>query len=166
MDAYIYGAGAQGRVINDILIHQKKYLIKFIDDDKANWGKKINGTKVIGGYEKILKQDSSLFKVIIAFGDPRLRLSLAYKLKKNKIEFLNVIHPSAVIMDTVVMGEGNMVAANAVINSNTRIGNHAIINSGAIIEHDCILENAANISSGVLISGRVKIKAKAFFIKP
>lgn len=163
MKAYIYGSGAQGRVINDILLAQKKYLaIKFIDDDENKWGKMINNVKVVGGINYLIKQDPKTIRVIIAFGDPEKRLKLAIKLKKYEIIFLNAIYPSASIMNSVKFGEGNMIGANVVINSNAQIGNHTVINTSAVVEHDCQLENGVNISPGVVVSGRATVKKGAF----
>lgn len=163
MRIFIYGAGAQGRVINDILASRNIYKrIEFIDDNRKFWGKKINNTLVIGGLKYIEKQNSKKINVIIALGNPLNRLALAKKLKAQKITLLNAIHPSAVIAKTVIMGEGNMIGANVVINSNTIIGNNTIINTSSIIEHDCYVEDGANISSGSNLCGRVTVNRGAF----
>jgi sugar O-acyltransferase (sialic acid O-acetyltransferase NeuD family) len=163
MKAYIYGSGAQGRVINDILLAQKKYTeIKFIDDDENKWGKMINDIKIVGGIDYLIKQDLKKIRLIIAFGDPEKRLKLAAKLEKYNTVFLNAIYPSAVVMKSVKLGYGNMIGANVVINTDTHVGNHTIINTSSTIEHDCQLENGVSVSSGVIVSGRVTVKKGAF----
>lgn len=163
MKVYIYGAGAQGRVILDILDSKKLFnKIEFIDDNKVLWGKKINNIKVVGGLNHLLKQNPKKIRAFIALGHPILRLKLSKELKQLKISQINAIHPSAVVMKTAVLGEGNMIGANAVINSNTKIGSNVIINSSSIIEHDCHIEDGATVSSGSNLCGRVSVNRGAF----
>ncbi|OGK24585.1 hypothetical protein A3D76_00465 [Candidatus Roizmanbacteria bacterium RIFCSPHIGHO2_02_FULL_37_9b] len=160
---YILGAGAQGRVASDILVDTGKYkVINFIDDDTNLLGKRINGLKVIGNIKQLLRQNPAKVQVHIAIGNPVLRLSIAERIRKKGIRLMNVIHPSAVIVKSTVMGAGNMIGANAVINSNTKIGDNNIINTAAVVEHDCVIEDGTSISPKALIGGRVKLKKGAF----
>ncbi len=52
-----------------------------------------------------------------------------------------------------MLGEGNYIAASAVINAGTVIGNSCIINTGAVIEHDCGIDDFDHIAPGVTIGG-------------
>ena len=163
MKAYIFGAGAQGRIVHDILVDSGISAdILFIDEDPKLFNKSINGSKVVGDLRYLLRQDPTQAQIHIALGNPILRLRIAEKIKRHGIPLLNVIHPSAVIMETVVLGTGNMIGANVVINSNTKIGNTTIINTAAVVEHDCIIKDGASISPSVLISGSGKAEERAF----
>jgi sugar O-acyltransferase (sialic acid O-acetyltransferase NeuD family) len=163
MEIFIFGSGAQGRIVLDILRTQDNLSkISFIDDNSLLWGKNINGAIVKGGTEYLIKQDSSAFKAIIALGDPNLRKKIFNSLTEKGVQFTNAVHPSAVIMPSAKIGLGNMIFAGAIINTNSVIGNCTIINTTAVIEHDCIVEDFASISPGVQVGGRVNIKNSAF----
>lgn len=163
MKIYIYGAGAQGRVVADILMTNKKINnIEFIDDNKNLWGKKINNIKIVGGFDCLSKRSIKNYRIFIALGHPELRLKLSKRIRENRISQINVTHPYAVVTKTVTLGNGNMIGANAFINSNAKIGNNIIINNLSIIEHDCCIEDGATISSGVNLCGRVTVKQGAF----
>lgn len=163
MKAYIVGAGAQGRIVQDILVDIGNFAdILFIDEDPKLLGKRINGSKVVGDLKYLFQQDPTQIQIHIALGNPILRLRIAEKIKRHGIPLLNVIHPSAVIMETAVLGIGNLIGANVVINSNTKIGNTTILNTAAVIEHDCVIEDGVSVSPCALISGRVKVKKGAF----
>ena len=161
--AIIVGAGAHGRVILDILRHQGKYrTIEFIDDNPALWGTKVNDAPVVGGTDFLISGDGLEFPVVIAIGNNPVRLSIARKLEKANVKFMNVIHPSAVVMPTAQIGKGNMLCANSVVNSNAILHDHVIVNTGAIVEHDCILEDGVCVCPGVSMAGRIVIKEGSF----
>jgi len=163
MRAFIFGAGAHGRVILDVLRAQNQYQsIEFIDDNQTLWGEKINGAMVAGNFNYLLELERNSFRVIVAIGNPLLRLSVAKKMKENSMVQLNAIHPSAVVASTVTMGVGNMICATAVINSNTQIGNNVIINTAAVVEHDCVVADGVNVSPQACVGGRVTLKRIAF----
>lgn len=163
MKAYIYGAGAQGRVVLDILKDQGQYApIEFIDDDSALLGDEVNGTRVAGPFERVLEQERSSFAIVIAFGHPGVRMRLAAKVAEHSLPLLNAVHPSAVIAESARLGAGNMISAVAVVNSNARLGDHVIVNTAAVVEHDCVLEDFATVSPGVHVGGRTRIGRGAF----
>ena len=163
MKAVIIGAGAQGRVVRDILVDAGKFAdILFIDDNPRMFGKSMNGSKVAGDLKYLLRQNPARIQAHVALGNPVLRLRIAEKIRKQGIRLLNAIHPSAVIIKSAVIGVGNMIGANVVINSNTKIGNNTVINTAAVVEHDCLIEDGASISPCTLLSGRVKVKEGGF----
>ena len=163
MKTFIVGSGAQGRVVHDILAETRNISdILFIDEDPKLFNKSINGSKIVGDLKYLLRQNPARIQAQIALGNPVLRLHIAEKIRKKGIRLINVIHPSAVIVKSAVIGAGNMIGANAVINSNTKIGNNNIINTAAVVEHDCVIEDGTSISPKALIGGRVAIKKGAF----
>lgn len=163
MRAFIFGAGAHGRVTLDILRAQGKHkLIEFIDDNEQLWGQRINGASIVGGLNYALQQDKETFEMVVALGNPITRLTIAKKLKEHFISLLNAVHPLAVVVPTATISEGNMISAAAVINSNAVIGNNVIINTSAVIEHDCVLDDGVTVSSGCNLGGRVTVGSVAF----
>ncbi len=164
MKAFIVGAGAQGRVILDILRAQHRHhAIEFIDDNPAIEGQEINGAKVVSSLDQALSSpDIRGAEMIVALGNPDLRIAIAGRIGEQGIALMNAIHPSAVVMLSASLGCGIMIGAGVVVNTNTVVGDNAIINTGAVVEHDCQIAAGAAIGPGVHLGGRVTIGEKAF----
>jgi len=92
---------------------------------------------------------------VIAIGNNRVRKLLAERFKGPFAKAL--IHPSAIISETAVIGKGTVVMPGAIVNANARIGNHVIINSGVVIEHDCVIEDYVHISPNAALAGNVTV---------
>ncbi len=150
----VLGAGGHAKVIVDILKKNGEKNISVFDDDENKIGKEsILGILVTGAIKDIDGSNSAEY-FIVGIGNNRVRKKIVEKLDGN---YGIAIHPTAIIGEDVIIGEGTVVMANAVINSGTRIGKHCIINTGATIDHDCVLDDYVHISPGVHIGGTVKI---------
>jgi UDP-perosamine 4-acetyltransferase len=162
MKALIVGAGAQGRVILDILRAQGTYAsIGFVEEDPDLLGKTLNGALIECGLPQAL-QNLRGVELIVALGNPLRRAALSASIRASGGVLLNAIHPSAVIMPTASLGSGIMIGATAVVNSNARIHNDVIVNTGAVIEHDCVVGEAAGIAPGAQLGGRVTVGTRGF----
>ena len=161
--AFVFGAGAMGRVVLEVLQAQTCYdSIHFVDENADLWNQEINGTRVVGGLDCVCRERDGGSALITALGNPKTRLAVVRRAREKSIPFLNAIHPSAVVMPSVTLGAGTTIAALAVVTASARIGNHVIINTGAIVEHDCAIEDGATLCPGVLLNGRVRIGEGAF----
>jgi len=98
----------------------------------------------------------------IATGDNELRKK-HYELIKNYTnkEPINCIHPTAVIESSLI-GHGNLICPNAVAHIDSKIHNCTIINTGAIVEHDCEVKSFSQISPNVTLCGYVNIGEGSF----
>ncbi len=162
LKAVIVGAGAQGRVILDILRAQQRHdSIVFADENPSLWGQPVNGAAVEGALAAVLERNTGV-EVIVALGNPVVRTRVADAIRKRGVALINAIHPSAVVMPTACLGQGIMIGATAVVNSNSRVGDNVIINTGAVVEHDCDLGEAAAVSPGAHLGGRVVLGSMAF----
>lgn len=162
MNAFIIGAGAQGRVILDILRAQGRHeSITFVDDAPSLRGTEVNGAPVRIGIDEIVAPEKE-WEAIIALGNPELRIALSARLSARGFRLLNAIHPSAVVMPTVCLGQGIMIGANAVVNSNAILRDSVIVNTGAVIEHDCLIQAGAAVGPGARLGGRVRVENHGF----
>ncbi len=161
MSVLIVGCGAQGRVILDILRSAGVNDAEFLDEDSRLWEQWINGARV-RGMDAVLGGDRSKLAMIVALGNPTLRLRIGNRITTEGVRLTNAVHPSAVVAQSAKMGVGNMVGATAVVNTDATIGNHTIINTGAVVEHDCVLEDGAAVSPGAHLGGRVTLGKCAF----
>lgn len=161
-DAYIVGAGPQGRIVQDILRMGGTESIEFVDEDRALWGRAIAGATVIGGLGRLMETGASGAGVIVALGNPITRMRLIRQLQQAGIKVMNAIHPRAIVMPSVELGAGVVIHPGAVVNTGARLGDGVIVNTGAIVEHDSVLEAGVCISPGAQTGGRVEAGTNAF----
>ena len=163
MKAFILGAGAQGRVILDILRDEGGHeRIEFLDDNAAIRGTEINGARIRGTLDELLAAKPRDTGIIVALGNPLKRVAVAAKIRDAGLRLLNAVHPSAVVMPTACLGVGIMIGATAVVNTNAKVGDNVIINTGAVVEHDCVLGEGSAVSPGAHLGGRATLGSFAF----
>lgn len=158
---YIVGAGGFSREVAWLIeeINEKKptwEIMGFIDEDKENIGKKLNGYKVLGDLEYLNKQEKAY--VTIAIGNGIIREKIVKEIKNH--EFPILIHPNVIKSKLVDIGEGAIIAAGTIITTNIRIEKHVIINLDCTIGHDVILKNYTTILPSTNISGNVVVGEK------
>ncbi len=145
----LYGASGHAKVIIAILKENEITITSIIDDNPKT--DIILGNKVINTLNFDL---NTLKNTIISIGNNKIRKKLAEKLKTN---FSNAIHPKSIVSKTVLVGEGTVIMAGAIINADAKIGSHCIINTGAVVEHDCVINNFVHISPRASLAGAVQI---------
>ena len=150
----IIGAGGHGKVVANIAVLNGYKEIFFLDDDTS---KKDIGKYQIIGTTKDIGRYKNEYDFFIAIGNNQIRKKISILLLDNNIKPVSLIHPSAVIDDTVQIGYGVVIMANAVINADTMIGNNVIVNTASSIDHDCIINDYVHISPGVHVAGNVHI---------
>src|SRR5690554_3650823 len=65
-------------------------------------------------------------QVIIGVGNVTLRRRIAQDLPP-ETKYITLIHPSAILTDTTIVGEGSVIMAGAVLSCNVNLGKHTII---------------------------------------
>ena len=157
----IFGASGHAQVLIDILELMGVYRIVGIYDDSPSMiGKFIAGYPVLG----LIDSRFVANKGIIGVGVNHNRESIVAKIiqRNPDFEFVNAIHPSAVIGKNVILGEGTAVMAGSVINPNAVIGPHSIINTMASVDHDCVIEPFASVAPGAHLGGNVHVGTRTF----
>lgn len=159
-DIILLGAGGHSKVVLDAL-QLANFLVKgVVDPDLARTITLWRGINVIGNDNYLLKQNPD--KVVLVNGTGSLpfnslRKRLFDRYSEAGFEFMNVIHPSALIGTGVELDEGAQIMAGAIIQTDTRIGKNSIVNTGTFIDHDCIIGHNVHIAPGVVISGGVNV---------
>lgn len=99
----------------------------------------------------------------VAVGDNQLRKRISSALAQmTGRSAVTVIHPSAVISPTVLLGTGILVAANATLNPLVTVGEGAICNTSCSIDHECRIGAYAHIGPGAVLSGNVTVGENTF----
>lgn len=158
-DIVIIGAGGFGRevawLIEDINEKEETWnLIGFIDEDKEIHGKKLNGYKVLGGFE-YLKGKKDIYYVC-AIGNSLSRKKIIQE-KCNDLIAAKLIHPSVIMSKHIEIGNGTIICAGSILTVNLSLGNHVIVNLDCTIGHDVNVEDFVTIYPSVNISGNCNI---------
>lgn len=153
---YIIGAGGHGKVVADIAKKNKYQNIYFLDDNCVG---KIGDYQIVGTSNDIrrLCQENENACFFVAVGNNEIREKIYLMLKNIYATIPSLIHPSAVIDESVVIEEGTVVMANVVINASSKIGKGCIINTSASIDHDNVIADFVHISPGAHLAGTVTI---------
>lgn len=88
---------------------------------------------------------------LCGLGIPEVRMRVCDGLLSRGARFLKLVHPSAVVGVRAEIGEGCIVAPQAVVSVNTKLERFVVINVCAYIGHD------VRIGEGTLISGHCDI---------
>ncbi|QGM45244.1 NeuD/PglB/VioB family sugar acetyltransferase [Methylocystis heyeri] len=113
------------------------------------------------GDDEILSQVDKealyLLNAIGSVGNLTLRRIIFERFAASGFSFLSLVHPTAIVDEDVVLGEGVQIMAGAIIQTGVRIEANSIVNTGAIVDHDCLIGEHVHIAPGVSLSGGVTI---------
>ena len=155
----IYGAGGFAKEIIWLIeeinnVNKEWELLGLIEDNEENFGKKINGYKILGGKNYLETLSDDIF-ITIAIGDGNIRKKIYENFPYKKDATL--IHPSVKISSTNEIGKGSIICAGCNLTVNVVIGEHSNINLNCTVAHDCKIGDFVSVFPQVAISGNVKI---------
>jgi UDP-perosamine 4-acetyltransferase len=156
------GAGGHAKVVIEALGAIADYDVVALLDPRAELhGTAVLGVPVLGGDELLERQyDAGVRHVFIGLGGagdtgPRRRL---YELARSRgFEAVSVVHPSAVVAPSAVVGRGATILTRAVVNADARLGEDVIVNTGAVVEHDCVVGDHVHVATGALLASGVVV---------
>lgn len=149
----VAGSGGHARAMAQLL-HTLGYAITGFYDDSfdAQKDEQVLGVALIGTLDQIPNNES----LVLAVGKNDKRKAW-FDVYNRQLLQENLIHPRALIEDSVSIGHANAVMAMSYVNALAMLGDNNLINSGAVIEHECTIGSHNHISVGALICGRVHI---------
>lgn len=161
----IIGASGHARMIIDIIERQEDLKIIGLIDSYKTIGESLFNYKVIGTEDAIpdLIKSKTIVGGIIAIGDNYQRYQMFLKLSKTCVnfEYINAIHPSAIIGKDTHIGMGTVLMPYATVNANSKVGAHCIVNTQSSLGHDSIMENFSSLGPGSNTGGHVTIKTSS-----
>jgi sugar O-acyltransferase (sialic acid O-acetyltransferase NeuD family) len=159
----VFGASGHGKVVVDAINkHPLLQVAIFADDNPELHNSYFHGQILIVDRESLLSSAEKFAGIIVAIGVNSTRMSIAKWLQGQGFRLMTVVHPAAIIAESVELGGGTLVMPGAVINACSEIGENVIINSGVIVEHDCSVGNGVHLAPGVVLCGNVTIGEGAF----
>lgn len=126
------------------------------DDAPGALGKRVLGLVVTGPSAPVLDDPEAL--AVLAIGANRVRAQLA---RTARCSFATLVHPSAVVHGSCLLGAGTVVFAGAVLQPDAELGAQVIIGSSATVSHDCHLGDAVHLAPGVRLAGGVRVGARS-----
>lgn len=149
-EVVLVGAGGHAKVVLAALLAAGHRVGAVLDDDPRRWRRALLDCTVEGPIEP---GRLSGRPAVLAIGDNAARQRLA----SLPAEWLTVVHPAALVHDSVVLGPGSVVFAGAVVQPGARLGSHVIVNTGASIDHDCELGDFVHVAPGARLAGEVRV---------
>lgn len=124
---------------------------------EANWP---TDTPYLGGDDKLAAlapANVQLVNGLGSVGSTAKRQQLYDGLTARGFSFLAVVHPTAIVADGVILGDGVQVMAGAILQAGAVIGANVLVNTGAIVDHDCRIGAHCHIATGACLSGGVEL---------
>lgn len=157
----IYGSSGHAKMIIDIVHLNKNYNITGFIDSYKSAGEIIYGYELLGDLNMLssLIEKHNVFGIVIAIGDNNSRKNAHKKILSinSKIKFISLVHPSAILSESVILGKGSVIMADVVINADAMIGEFCILNTKASFGHDSTMREYSSLASGVVVAGNVRI---------
>lgn len=151
-DVIVIGAGGHCKVVIATLI-AAGHRVSGIVDDEHDGGGEVLGVPILGRPAEHLPSPELAAVIAIGANAQRRRVADGFPGQA----WLSVVHPRAVVHDSVRIEAGSVVFAGAVIQPDAAIGAHAIINTAASVDHDCRIGDFAHIAPGAHLCGRVTV---------
>ena len=137
----ILGAGGHGKVVKEIAEALGYTKIAFLDD---------NSTEAVGRIADSKAFVEEYHEAFVGIGNNRFRGELLARLEKEGYDISVLVHPTAYISKSAVIGKGTVVEPMAIVNANSKIGIGCIISVGSIVDHDVVLEDCVHVNAGAI----------------
>lgn len=137
--SFIIGSQGHASVVFDALRAAGKDIDGFVDPLSDNTSR----------LDKEVIQDESLFMLrkpsetllFLGIGSVdrnslKLRQSICEKYLRAGFTFETLVHPSAIVSSTALLGKGCQVFAGAIIQPGAVVGENVLVNTGTLVEHD------------------------------
>lgn len=161
----IFGTGGNCLDILDVIMDinaargERVYdCIGFFDDDPAKKEFSFFGAPVLGplGRAKDIKDCSFVFGIGSTSNHwKRHEIFSSIGLPDERYE--TIVHPTASVSASAVLGRGSVVFQNSTITTNVVIGRHVSILPNSVISHDSVIGDFSLVAGGVCVSGNVHI---------
>jgi sugar O-acyltransferase (sialic acid O-acetyltransferase NeuD family) len=157
----IVGSSGHASVIIDALQRSANVEIVGYLDDAAPTGAVRHNYPVLGLTREAADIGAKLkiSHFALAIGDNWLRHKMFVTVSHQcpAANFIPIVHPSAIVARSALLGKGAVVLAQSHIGPGSRVGEFCIVNTGASLDHDCVMHDFSSIAPGVFTGGQVEI---------
>ncbi|MBM9503535.1 acetyltransferase [Actinacidiphila acididurans] len=169
-DLLIVGSGGFGREtaqavadVNAALGAPRWRLLGFLDDDPARHGSRVDGLPVLGDSGLVHRMPEA--KVLVCVGSPRgyaARARLVRRLDLPPQRYATVVHPTAAVSGSSVIGPGSVLLAHCVLTAAVWVGAHVAVMPHTVLTHDDVVADFVTLASGVRLGGGARLERGAY----
>ncbi|WNL38491.1 acetyltransferase [Halomonas sp. PAMB 3232] len=157
----LLGAGGHAKVVLDLLRFTGRTVIGVCDPILEHKpGGLWRGIPVLGGDNDLLSHVADTVELANGVGSlpgQSTRHNLHERIIALGYRFATLVHPSAVLSESAILGRGAQVMAGCVVQADVQIGEGTLVNTAAHIDHDCQLGRHVHIAPGAVLSGGIRI---------
>ncbi len=147
----IIGGGGHAKVVADIAVQTGYNVLGFLDDNSDVC--ELLGFKRLGNIADCVKYGKEV-AFVIAIGNNKIRKEI---FSKYDLNYITLIHPTAIIGPQVSVGTGTVVMAGVIINACAKIGVQSIVNTACVVEHDVVIGDFTMLAPHSTVCGFTKI---------
>lgn len=134
-----------------------------LDDDRATWGCRLPGARVVGGLDEIEHHQDSEVVVCVGAGTARRQIvRRLVQLGVDESRFARVVHPGVDVPQGCSVGVGSVLLAQVVLTSGVWVGRHAVLMPNSTVTHDGVVGDFATLCAGVSLGGAVAVGPTAY----
>jgi len=161
----IIGAGGCGREVlqwvKDINAREPEWRIKgFLDENLHALDGRRCDCGILCTPSKYEVQPDDIF--VCAIGNGRTRKRIIEDIESRNGRFTSLIHPTAAVADTAVLGKNIILYPYSFISDNAVVGDGCIINMYSSIAHDVIMGEYCTVSAHCNITGMCLVGDRVF----
>jgi sugar O-acyltransferase (sialic acid O-acetyltransferase NeuD family) len=158
----IVGAGMHGRVVLDIAKTLKWKIAGFIDDAREP-GSRVDDQTILGPTDRLRDGDfTGRYRFHVAIGNNTARRRFANELRARGCEVATMIHPSAWLSPTVMIGSGTVLVGANMVFSAARIGDDVLVDPDTTIGADSVIGDGVYLCPGCHLGANVTCEQEAF----
>jgi sugar O-acyltransferase (sialic acid O-acetyltransferase NeuD family) len=157
----LWGAKGHAKVIREALRNTGHEVVAIFDNDPECPAPFADvplghGWAAFESWHAAVKSPGSCRAIVCIGGDRGLdRVTLQHSLAERGIPPLTVLHRTAFVADTAVVGAGSQILAQAAVCAEAVLGEACIINTGASVDHECQLDAGVHVCPGARLAGCV-----------
>ena len=154
----IVGAGIYGLVVKEIAESMGCFeKIDFVDDERKTTP---NGIDVIGTMRDIGKIANYYDNVVVAIGNPKIRLSLLNRIKEEtSCRVVSIVSPEAYVSPSAQIMDGCIIEPMAVVHTYCVLCCGCIVSSGAVINHATMCSEGVHADCNATVEGYCLVPA-------
>jgi UDP-3-O-[3-hydroxymyristoyl] glucosamine N-acyltransferase len=148
----ILGAGQYGTIAKEIAAAMGCFAkIDFLDDhNEVTVGR-------LSDYERFADDYSY---VVVAIGEPALRLKWIQKLEEACYTVAILVHPLAYVSPSAQIQKGCIIEPNATIQANAALAIGVIVSAGAVVSHNSFVGDVCHVDCGAVVRSNSVVRAR------
>lgn len=100
-------------------------------------------------------------KVLPVSSDNRQRQAGIKRCLENGFELVSAIHPTAIILEHVLIEPGVWIHAGSIVGYKAEIKTGVMLNTGVKVDHHCVLQSCSQMDPGVVTASHVTLNPLA-----